>query len=503
MQGTRDTSAPVLVECTRCCAPPFQTELDHQNMEELGNFITHPLVLAVLAIAALVGAAASVWSLIITLRQSARTKDIERREEKLALPPEFLDGLPEAVNRKLRAAYQEARSLQLEGYAARSREKHLEAIDRFTRALALAENDSQRAALHNLRGNSYESISQYKEAQADCEQVIKLSERIPEQQDAAQARAVALGNLGVVHGDCGELAKAEESHQQALKIHRETGDRLGEAVALGNLGLVYYLRGGPGDLDRAEEHCKRALEIDAQIGNRRGEAIQLRNLGNVYAVRGELERAEDHHRQALDIHRELGNRLGEADQLGNLGIVYGRRGGPDNLDAAEGYVEQALGIHREIGNRRGEAEGLSTLGIIYGQRGGPDDLDKAEEFLRQALEIDTHIGNRLGQAADLTNLGNVYLQRGGSDNLDKAEECLKQALDIDRETGNRLGEAIELDTLGHVYLQRGDAQRAKDYLQRARALYQLIGAGGEGPENVRQALERLAEQERQQQERGE
>jgi tetratricopeptide (TPR) repeat protein len=356
-------------------------------MEQLEDFATYPLVWAVLALVTVVGTAAGVLSLIIALRQSARRKDIEQREGKLALPPEFLDGLREAVNKKLRAAYEEARLLQLEGYEAQSADKHREAIDRFTRALALAENNSQRAALHNLRGNSHGSVSEYSEAEADLQEMLKLADRISQAENAAQARAAALGNLGNVYADRGELDKAEEHHRQALEIDRKTSNRPGEAADLGNLGTVYGQRGGPGDLDKAEEHFERALKVHREIDDRPGEAGDLGNLGIVYTRRGYLDKAEEHLRLALGIQRDINDRRGEANQLGSLGNVCVMRGGPGDLDKAEEHYRQALEIHREIGNRLGEAQDLGNLGVVCLERGGPGDLRRAKEYLQRAQAI--------------------------------------------------------------------------------------------------------------------
>jgi len=323
----------------------------------------------------------------------------------------YVDGLPQAKDPALRAAFEEGRRLQDEGYEAQNAHKHREAIDRFTRALGLAETNSQRAALHVLRGNSQYSISQYKNAQADYEETLKLAERISPVEDAAQARAAALGSLGVICAD-------------------------------------------RGDPDKAEEHHKAALAIDREIDNRPGEAASLTNLGNVYFQRGELDKAEEQYEKALEIAREIGNRLREAQVLGNLGVVYSDR----------------------------------------------SELEKAEEHHEQALEIDREIGHRLGEACQLGNLGNVYAQRG---DLDKAEEHYEKGLEIHREIGNRLGQANQLGNLGLNYAQRGRLIEAKDHLEEAQAIYRQIGAGGQGPEIVRKALELIAEQERRQQERGE
>ena len=295
----------------------------------------------------------------------------------------YVDGLPQAKDPALRAAFEEGRRLQDEGYEAQNAHKHREAIDRFTRALELAENDSQRAALRILRGNSYASISEYGEAEADYQETLKLGKNISPTEDAAQARAAALGNLGTVYADRGELDKAEEHHKQALEIDRETGNRLGEAADLNNLGTVYSRRG---DLDIGEEHHKKALEIAREIGDREGEAITLGNLGVDYLQRGDLDKAEEHLKQALGIQRDIGDRLGEARQLSNLGGVYHHRG---DLEKAEEHVKEALDIQREIGNRLNQADALANLGIVYRNRGQPKE---ARDHLQQAQAIYQEIG---------------------------------------------------------------------------------------------------------------
>ena len=62
-----------------------------------------------------------------------------------------------------------------------------------------------------------------------------------------------------------------------------------------------------------------------EIGNKHGQAIPLGNLGLVYGDRGELDRAEEHYMKSLAIHEEIDDRLGQANQLGNLGLSSASR----------------------------------------------------------------------------------------------------------------------------------------------------------------------------------
>jgi len=270
-------------------------------------------------------------------------QQIKDLEQKVTHPPEYLDGLPEAVNETLRAAYQEARILQLEGYQAQSVDKHREASERFTRALALADTDSQRAALRLLRGQSLHLIGDSSGATQDLEAALLVSERIPLAEEADRARAAALGNLGLVYARRGDLERAEEHHKASLEMNRRVNNPAGEAAALGNLGNVYADRG---DLERAEEHHKQALEIDRRIDNPLGQAQDLGNLGNVYASRGDLERAEEHHKQALEINRRIDNPEAQANALANLGLLAAQRG---RTEEARRVLREALALYERIG----------------------------------------------------------------------------------------------------------------------------------------------------------
>ena len=271
------------------------------------------------------------------------------------------------------------------------------------------------------------------------EEAAQLLSRLEQQPASPRARAALHILIGNSFLSVPRLAEAEDHYRQVLTYAEESGDQEAQAEALGNLGLVYRDRGG---LEKAEEHHRKALAIHEEVGNRLGQAKQLNNLGNVYVDRGDLDKAGEHHKEALAMHEEIGDKLGQARGLGNLGCVYQRRG----------------------------------------------DLNKADESLRNALATYAQIDDRLGQAAALGNLGNVYLDRG---NLEEAEEHYRNALAMEQEIGNKLGQANQMANLGLVAQQRGDTGKARDVLQNAAHLYKEIGAGGIGPEIVREALQRL------------
>jgi len=283
----------------------------------------------------------------------------------------YVDGLPQATG-AVRDHFEEGRRLQ-------EAEQHEPAIAEFEKALAVAQNDSQRCALHMLIGNSFLATSRLGQAEGHYQRSLAAADKA---QDKG-GQATALGNLGIVYRQRGEPDKAEEHHKKALAIDEEIGNRLGQASDLVNLGLLYADRG---ELDKAEEHEKAALAINRDIGNRLGEAHDLTALGLVYADRGQLNRAQGHHRKALAIYEEIGDKLGQATALANLGIVYRRRGHPDK---GEQHIMAALAIDQKLGYRLGEAQDLASLGDVYAQRG---EVQQALRHYRDARRIFAQIG---------------------------------------------------------------------------------------------------------------
>jgi tetratricopeptide (TPR) repeat protein len=95
-----------------------------------------------------------------------------------------------------------------------------------------------------------------------------------------------------------EPDRALELHQQALDLHRELGDRRGEANELGRIGLVYQVRG---DLDAARELYEQGLKAAQDVNYAQGAAELLGNLGLLFLARDEPEPALDRLLRALGL----------------------------------------------------------------------------------------------------------------------------------------------------------------------------------------------------------
>src|SRR5262249_44705308 len=82
---------------------------------------------------------------------------------------------------------------------------------------------------------------------------------------------------------------------------------------------------------------QQALPLHRQTGNRQFEANTLNSIGNVYADAGQPEKALDYYQQALSLRRTIGDRQGEARTLVSMTRAEQKLNRP--AEAQNGYAE--------------------------------------------------------------------------------------------------------------------------------------------------------------------
>ncbi|MFI6998702.1 tetratricopeptide repeat protein, partial [Nocardia sp. NPDC050175] len=254
-------------------------------------------------------------------------------------------------------------------------------------------------------------------------------------------QANALINLGIVQCHTGK--RPIDLFRQALARYRAIGHPMGEADTLANLGGLYrYI----GDYGQAVELLQQALTLYRATGHPLGEADAQAKLGRVLRDTGDYGQAAAILQQALILYRENGFRLGEAGTLGILGAVHRETG---NYDQATDLLLRGAALSRELGNRDGEALALGNLGLVRRHIG---DHEQAAAHIQHALTIFREIGHRRGEATNLNNLATVYHETG---NHEQAASLSRQALTLFQETGFRLGEAEALANTAKALLASG------------------------------------------------
>ncbi len=261
----------------------------------------------------------------------------------------------------------------------------------------------------------------------------------------------------------GHPTDAMAVHGHALRAGRRTGDRLGQAHALTDLGAAHLRLGRPAP---AAEHYRQALELFRQIRDPAGEARTVNNLGIVEAQTGHYGAAAAHYSQALRLYGKAGDPAGEARSLNNLAFIEKRLG---RYEAATEHYAQALDVVRGLGDRDSEGYSLINLADVETRAGW---YEPAGHHLRQALTHLRQLGNRTGEANALDGLGLLHTRLGEPG---RAAEHHQHALRLFRETGYRHGEAWARNGLGEAALAAGCPADALAHHGAARAIAADIG----------------------------
>jgi DNA-binding SARP family transcriptional activator/tetratricopeptide (TPR) repeat protein len=289
-------------------------------------------------------------------------------------------------------------------------------------------------------------------------------------------RGVALGNLGFVYWQIGQLDKAVDNISAALEVTRQTGRLIGTAMNLDNLGAVHREQGR---LPEARRYSEAALAIHRDIGSTLGEAIALCSLAEAELGLADLDAATAHAELALTKMQETGDRGNETEALRVLAEIHRDRG---SLDIAIEYARAAVAMAPETGDRRVEAGALTTLGTLE-QR-----LFQHPEAVvhhRAAVNLAHRIAAGYQEAEALLGLAAAEQHLGQSAD---ASACAHRAIALARPAGFRLVEARALVLLAEGHVTAGDTTAARTLAGQALA---LLDGCEQRPEAV--AARRLAE----------
>ncbi len=275
--------------------------------------------------------------------------------------------------------------------------------------------------------------------------------------DDARARTEGLVKLGSTARQQGEYDRARDHLTAARELAADLDDAL-LADVHHDLGAVAHARG---EFDTAREWFEEGLSNYRAVGDRAGEAMALNNLGNVAFQRGTYDRARERYEESLRVKREIGDRHGVATSLMSLGIVHRAVG---NYERSRARQEQSLAVYEAVGDPGGAAKCHTNLGVVADYRG---DFERAREQYERSLELKREIGDRRGEALTLGNVAEVCRVDG---DLETARDRAEESLAINRDIGDRAGEGLALRIRGSIAREEGAHEAAAEDLDRALAI---------------------------------
>ena len=168
-----------------------------------------------------------------------------------------------------------------------------DALSYLDEPLQQAEGTTEKARVLTLLGYSQRALGRYDLAYQFHQQALVIAQ-------AAEDSVCQIANfnhLSRIHVAQKEYTEAINYSQRALILARQTGDRLGEANALANLGYSEVFRANqieqadPAVYETATQYLQQGLQLAERLGDRQSQALCLSSLGVTCLVTGQPQGA--------------------------------------------------------------------------------------------------------------------------------------------------------------------------------------------------------------------
>ena len=152
----------------------------------------------------------------------------------------------------------------------------------------------------------------------------------------------AANNLGEIYQQTGQLEKAKDSYQESIRMKKEIGDIYGLLWTYNNLGSLYLKLDQP---SKASQVLNKSLKMARELKSPAEEARALEYMGALQTLKGNFIRANDYYTQALEICDKITEPHRKADIQSKIGILYKKDG---RIQEAIGVLEEAFGIYKRL-----------------------------------------------------------------------------------------------------------------------------------------------------------
>ncbi len=278
----------------------------------------------------------------------------------------------------------------------------------------------------------------------------------------AGIRAIALRRQAALLRRRLEFDRAIDLSYESLATASTAGDVVAMAEAYNAIAGIHIDRG---DLDKARAALDRALRTGMADNDVRARIEQ--NFGIIANIEGDLGEAVARYQASLVAFRRTNDQRGCAIAYHNLGMASSDQ---KHWADADRFFSSSLDIAGAIGDLHLQALSLlnRTEVLLARQR-----YEEARSSAQEALALFDRLGEPQGKAAVYRFFGVIYRETGA---LGLAEARLKTAIDLAAECGATLEEAEACRDLAVLWLRFSRNQDAVVLLNRARRLFQRLGA---------------------------
>jgi diguanylate cyclase (GGDEF)-like protein len=315
--------------------------------------------------------------------------------------------------------------------------------------------------LYKILGELEIELASYDAALTYFSTGLSLSEGINEQSLIIDM----LNALTVTYKQNGELTKAIEVIDRAIKLSKDYGFHLQEGIALHNKGRVFHIQG---EYDKAFEYFSMARDLYQSVGDQKRQAQLLDDKGNTAIVKGAYEDATQYFFEALNIHKNIDDKAGKAEINLDLGIVYSAMG---ELKSAEQYFTQAIDkspVGRDSVLRN--ARVYFNLADLFYQF---NDFDNAILFSKKSIEAASKYDDQRILTYAYLNLAEASIPVG---NYSEAQKAVNKCLEYTQKNNTPRLEIYTHLLDSRISVKTGNFLKAETSLIKSMNLAKIISA---------------------------
>src|SRR5438105_4526446 len=218
-------------------------------------------------------------------------------------------------------------------------------------------------------------------------------------------RAHVLNDLGVAYQSLGDFERATESFQQSYDIYERDRNRLGAAIALGNLGTLHRQQR---EWQQAIYCFERSLLVFENLKIDNLAVAKLRvDMGDALAATGKPKAASEQYELALARQDADGDSRTVALTLHALGTAQRARSRWQDGIAA---FERSSALFEQLGDSQHVSVTLNRLGELHYER---HDFANAIQVYQRDLKIVEQSQDERAVAQALNNLALAYVSDRG------------------------------------------------------------------------------------------
>ncbi|TBN00869.1 tetratricopeptide repeat protein [Hyunsoonleella flava] len=274
--------------------------------------------------------------------------------------------------------------------------------------------------------------------------------------------AQAYNDLGIIYTYTSDFKTSMQLYKKALNIRKTLNDSMGIASIYNKMCYVYHKTF---QMDSCLTYNLKALDIYSALGSKQHVFLSKGNIAAVYESMKQYDNALKFHFETLELSKEINDSLGLANIYLNIGNTYLSK--KDTITGVD-YYKRCMRISELNGYDNTLAVVCLDYGVILESQ---KKYGEALKLYKKSYELSEKTDDAIGMTNAMLNLGNMNTLEG---NYKDAKTKLYQGLKLAKMLDSKEDELKAYEFLLHYYSKRRNSDSVIHYYVTHRSLKDSI-----------------------------